>query len=91
MVQNGPLLVKTSSEGNVNSIPVRMKDTLFRIGQEAIANAVRHANASVLSIRVQCDHSRARLTIQDDGVGFVTHGDSAGFGLIGMRKRADSI
>jgi signal transduction histidine kinase len=70
---------------------VRTSDTLFRIGQEALANAVRHANPSTLQISLFCGESGLRLLVEDDGKGFVADADSAGFGIRGMRKRADAI
>jgi signal transduction histidine kinase len=72
-------------------IPPRIKDTLIRIGKEAIANSIRHADPSTIRIRVHHHRASICLSVEDDGVGFVTNGDCAGFGLVGMRKRAESI
>jgi signal transduction histidine kinase len=63
----------------------------MRIGREAIANAVRHADPSNLSVLLDYESRRIRLTIQDDGIGFVKSGDLLGFGLRGMRSRAADI
>ena len=43
MVAGGTIRVTVFCSGEAHSIPVRISDTLFRIGQEALANAVRHA------------------------------------------------
>ena len=91
MVQHGAVAVKVATEGNAANAPLRIKDTLFRIGQEAIANAIRHADAKTLEIRVGQDRSAIRLVIKDDGRGFSTESELRGFGLIGMKRRADSI
>jgi two-component system, NarL family, sensor histidine kinase DevS len=65
---------------------------LYRIAQEAIANAVKHAHASAISIRVAEVENGVRLTVEDDGRGFDYMGPHAsGFGLIGMHERAELI
>jgi len=64
---------------------------LFRIGQEAIANAIRHADPTQLAIKVEYEDSQVRLMVIDDGRGFLIRGDLLGFGIRGMRKRASEI
>jgi len=91
MVAGGGIRVTAFSSGEAHSIPVRTSDTLFRIGQEALANAVRHANPSALQISLVYGESSLQLLVEDDGQGFLVDSDSAGFGIRGMRKRADSI
>jgi signal transduction histidine kinase len=91
MVGGGAIRVTALTSGEAHSIPVRTSDTLFRIGQEALANAVRHANPSTLQISLYYGESSLRLLVEDDGKGFATDADSAGFGIRGMRKRADTI
>jgi hypothetical protein len=83
--------IGTASEGTVQSIPLRVSDTLLRIGYEAIANAIRHARCSRLKISLVYRKSTVEMIVEDDGVGFVVSSDSAGFGIRGMQKRADSI
>jgi signal transduction histidine kinase len=67
---------------------------VFRIFQEAMINAVKHARASRVHVRLALEEERAIvLEISDDGVGFDAHtyfrtgSRSAGLGLIGMRER----
>jgi signal transduction histidine kinase len=91
MLKNGNVRVEASIEGGNHTIPLRIKDTLFRIGQEAIANSIRHGNPSAIRIRLKHQRSSICLVVEDDGAGFVSGGDSGGFGLRGMRKRAESI
>jgi glucose-6-phosphate-specific signal transduction histidine kinase len=52
---------------------------------------VRHADPSALTISLIYDETTLQLQIEDDGKGFVADADSAGFGIRGMRKRADTI
>jgi two-component system NarL family sensor kinase len=66
----------------------------YRIAQEALNNAVQHAQAENVTVRVRCDEDSLTLSIFDDGVGFElpTRPDlltrAGHFGLLGMRERA---
>ncbi len=91
MVKNGNVTVETYGEDGGRNVPSRIKDTLFRIGQEAIANSIRHADPDTIRIRLQRTRASIFLSVEDDGGGFVADSDHAGFGLLGMRKRAESI
>jgi signal transduction histidine kinase len=91
MVKNGDVTVETYGEDSGRIVPPRIKDTLFRIGQEAIANSIRHAGPGTIRIALQQQHASLCLSVEDDGDGFVADSDRAGFGLLGMRKRAESI
>ncbi|MCX6627978.1 MAG: sensor histidine kinase [Candidatus Solibacter sp.] len=91
MIDGGSVKVETHCGDGVMTIPPRIKDTLFRIGQEAIANSIRHAGPSTIRIRVHHHRASICLSVEDDGVGFVTGGAYAGFGLVGMHNRAEKI
>jgi signal transduction histidine kinase len=91
MVEGGSVQILVDSSGEFRNIPLRITDTLFRIGQEAIANAVRHAHPSAITISLHFSKSSVSMLIADDGVGFAQSGSLSGFGLRGMRKRAASI
>jgi hypothetical protein len=88
---NSSIVIEASSQGGERTIPLRVADTLLRIGYEAIANAVRHAHPTRLKISLDYRRSTVELMIEDDGLGFVVSSDSAGFGIRGMNKRADCI
>lgn len=66
---------------------------LFRILQEALTNVMRHASAQTVSLGLEQQDGVLRLSISDDGQGFVPqpgrHGLS--FGLVGMRERAQML
>jgi signal transduction histidine kinase len=93
IANGGPMKVRVQSlgGGDPRSITPRIADALYRIGQEAIANAVRHADASKMEISLIYEASAWRLLIEDDGRGFPSGEDSASFGIRGMGKRAESI
>jgi signal transduction histidine kinase len=90
-VAGGSVAVVSRSVGEIRPIPLRMSDNLYRIGQEALANAVRHARPTTLSIILEYKKNSVRLLIGDDGTGFVQQEELGGFGVLGMRKRATSI
>ena len=91
LVAGGSVTIVAKAAGDVQAIPLRISDNLYRIGQEALANAVRHAHPRTLSILLEYRKNSVRLNIDDDGEGFVQREDLEGFGLLGMRKRAASI
>jgi signal transduction histidine kinase len=91
LVKNGLIKIEAHSTGSVRAIPSDVKMQLFRIGQEAIANAIRHADPARLAISVEYEDSLVRLKVIDDGRGFLIRGDLLGFGIRGMRKRASEI
>jgi PAS domain S-box-containing protein len=65
---------------------------LFRIAQEAVSNAARHARPRHIWIRLQQTHGRVRLSIEDDGCGLPTEaGRPKGMGLRIMSYRASVI
>lgn len=63
----------------------------YRIVQEALTNAVRHAGpAPAVRLRLYDEPGALRLAVSDDGTG-PTPGGTPGFGLLGMRERARSV
>jgi signal transduction histidine kinase len=76
--------------------PVVVERELWHIAQEAVTNAERHSRASRLSVLWRCNQNGALLEVTDDGVGLgAADSDptdsTAGYGLRGMRERADAI
>lgn len=91
IVRQGPIAVTVSESGEAKPIPVRLADPLFRIGQEAIANATRHGHPRHIDVRLAYSRSSVKLCVKDDGVGFAAPMGSAGYGIRGMKRRADAI
>jgi signal transduction histidine kinase len=80
--------IELALEGDLDGLRPPVDAALYRIAQEAITNAVRHArHATVVHVRVRGDHERVRLTIDDDGDGGAAVGPTPGFGLVGMAER----
>jgi len=78
-------------------IPAEIGITAFRIVQESIHNALRHAVAARVDVSVRRDPGRLTLTVRDDGRGFdlaeALERASAGrhLGLLGMRERIEAL
>jgi signal transduction histidine kinase len=71
------------------SLPPDVEANLLRVAQEAVTNAIRHAEATVIQVEIAYAPSQVRLTIRDDGRGFDPAGRAGdGFGLTSMRERA---
>jgi len=68
------------------------EDELYRIAQEAVANAIRHANPSTIRLRLSYSLDHLQLEVVDNGIGFDASAEpatqSGHFGLAGMRERA---
>ncbi len=66
---------------------------LYRVAQEAMSNAVRHAEATRLRVALERTRGELTLTVADNGVGFDRAGvdTSSHFGLRGMQERADAM
>jgi two-component system nitrate/nitrite sensor histidine kinase NarX len=72
--------------------PSDVKEVFYRIAQEAFNNIAKHANASAVSVRLDCRPDRAELVIQDDGIGFDSASiTSEGMGLGIMQERARNV
>lgn len=68
------------------------KQALYRIAQEALHNAGRHARATKVRIVLSQDGAQIRLEVSDNGVGFDTDSEHPGhFGLNTMRERANEL
>ncbi|MGI9154551.1 MAG: sensor histidine kinase [Rubrivivax sp.] len=74
------------------ALPDDKATPLFRIVQESLTNAARHAQANQVQVRLAVGADGLDLRVVDNGCGFDTNGDRAGrFGLLGMRERAQRL
>jgi len=79
--------VSVHLEGDIDSVPGTVAAALFRIAQEAVTNARRHAHgATLVDVDVRVDEGGARLEVRDDGRGAAS--GVPGYGITGMRERA---
>ena len=81
-------------QGQLEDLGETMNINLYRIVQESVTNALRHARASAIDIRLDGDgDDEVRLTIKDNGVGISMCNVDQGkhFGLLGMRERTQAL
>ncbi|WP_417550570.1 histidine kinase [Methylophaga sp.] len=85
------------TEGSLSGFDEATNMTVFRVVQEALTNAVRHADAENIMVSVIRDKTeltdQLKINIRDDGKGMVVHDfhSDVDFGLLGMRERAQSL
>jgi signal transduction histidine kinase len=80
-------LVEVDLSGDLDDLGPSVGAAIYRIAQESITNAVRHARAATrIDVRVAADDSFVRLTVRDDGS--LGPAGSPGYGLVGMTERA---
>ncbi|RSN61018.1 two-component sensor histidine kinase [Amycolatopsis sp. WAC 04182] len=76
-------------DGDPVPLPTAHEVALLRIGQAALANTVRHAEASTADVTLSYRGEYVTLAVVDDGVGFDP--DHSGFGLTAMRTRTEAL
>jgi PAS domain S-box-containing protein len=79
------------TQGKVPVLPQVWQENLLRIGQEALTNALKYAHATHFRTRLSCNAKEVRLELSDDGDGFQVKEGHDGFGLTGMRERAEEM
>ena len=79
--------------GTLPGLPEELSIALFRVGQEALTNVIRHAKAKNVQLTLSADGGNVALSIEDDGIGIDTKsGNSeASHGIIGMRHRVETL
>src|SRR6266478_2889939 len=80
-----------TSQGEQQKLPPEWETNLLRIGQEVLTNVLRHARASKFNVLLVFDSREIRLNFRDDGCGFDPKRRHEGFGLQGMRERAEGM
>ncbi|MET7421518.1 histidine kinase [Dactylosporangium sp. NPDC005555] len=75
--------------GDLDGIPPPVGAAIYRLAQESVTNARRHArHATRIEVRVHADDTCVRLRVSDDGSGPARPAAPAGYGLLGMIERA---
>ena len=68
------------------ALPAEAAATVYRVVQEALTNALRHAPGSRVDVRVRADHDQVTVAVADDGPGQID-GSRRGYGLVGLAER----
>lgn len=82
--------VHVQAKGSI-ALPEATEREVLRVATEALANARKHAHATEIAIALETTRRRLRLEIADNGRGFPTARRTRGYGITGMRERAQSI
>jgi PAS domain S-box-containing protein len=72
-------------------LPPAVRVAAYRVAQEAVTNAIRHAHATSVRVHLLLQSSGVRLRIEDDGEGFPDVPREGHFGLDTMRERAEAV
>ena len=75
-----------SADESIDSLPDEHRTCIYRLVQEAVNNAVRHAKARTIEVAVRREREKVSVAVQDDGAGFDTR-TMRGLGLLGMEER----
>lgn len=83
--------IADEAQGVLDALPQSVATALFRIVQEAINNAIRHANPQRIKIELRTTPAHLRIAIRDDGMGIAPDQKRQGAGIDNMRTRARLI
>ena len=91
------LIVEVDFEGAEQRIAAETETALYRIAQESLANVIKHAGATRVSVHLEIHPGYASFAVHDDGVGFDPDevlkdpGERYGLGLLSIRERAELL
>jgi hypothetical protein len=92
--QHPGVAFKLEFSGKLDTLGEALNINIYRIVQEAVTNALRHAEATEMTIKLELLQPDAvRLTIADNGIGMIMCNidQTKHFGLLGMRERVQSL
>lgn len=87
-IARGEKVIQASPVSVGRRTPAPYETAIFRIAQESLTNAARHAQAHKVSVSLVQEQQNLHLQICDDGCGFDLTKPRTGFGVFGMRERA---
>jgi two-component system, NarL family, sensor histidine kinase UhpB len=89
------ILIRIEAEPIEDLLTRQAELALYRIAQEAISNAVRHADPNRVMVAIARTSGAVALTVSDDGTGFaldeISRSGEGGLGLFGMKERASYV
>jgi two-component system sensor histidine kinase UhpB len=80
--------IERDLQGTMPPLPPEVELVLYRIAQESLTNALRHANARTITLGLHADGGSIALRVRDDGDGMPRRLPSGASGITGMRERA---
>ncbi|OAH54587.1 MULTISPECIES: sensor histidine kinase [Bacillaceae] len=73
-------------------LPTKLEVALFRLIQESVQNALKHADASVIQVKLEINKEHVLAVVKDNGKGFVVSEKKSGsFGIMGMKERVELL
>ena len=86
-VAEAGLPVEVTVEGQPRELPLGIELSAYRIVQEALTNALKHAGDAHATVRIRYSADQLELEVADDGAGTSAAATGGGHGLVGMRER----
>lgn len=86
--RRGPASARFWADPTVEDLPSDVQVVIYRVAQEALINAARHAGATRIEVSLESGDSCVSLIVADNGSGFTFAEEGKGLGLSGMRERA---
>ncbi|UFT98561.1 sensor histidine kinase [Radiobacillus kanasensis] len=84
--------IQFTTHGKERRLNSKYEVALFRLVQESVQNAIKHAEASAIQVKVEITESAILVVIKDDGKGFdLSHKKENSFGLVGMKERVEML
>lgn len=86
--------IRVAADTNGRTVPVPLAGVLYRVAEEGVANAIRHADAATVDVRLLIDEAHATLEVEDDGRGFDVRGaglERVAQGLFYIRERVSLV
>jgi signal transduction histidine kinase len=80
-----------SSTDNITIEPIEHATLIYRISQELIQNALKHASCSTIDVQLIAHDKELTINIEDDGVGFDVDAKSSSFGLSNIRRQVELL
>jgi signal transduction histidine kinase len=91
LVVDSQIELAQTREGAPARLDPELESAVYRLVQECLTNAVKHAHADRVNVRLTQERATVVLTVSDDGSGFDTQRADGGFGLIGMQERVELV
>jgi signal transduction histidine kinase len=91
MIAEESPMVGFEVSGDLAILPAAVEVAAYRIGQEAISNATKHAAARRITVRMSRTDDGLTIEVDDDGIGVAVDTNHSGVGLISMTERATEL